>query len=127
MPINTTLLMMRSPPAAAPNARLACHNWPMISAVVRFRLKPWRPVEQNAHSSAQPACEETQSVPRSSSGMNTVSTALRLPTSNRNLRVPSADSLSLIVGAGDTVAVARSFSRSDLAMSVIALKSASPR
>jgi hypothetical protein len=36
----------------------------MISATVRLRLKPWRPVEQNEHSRAHPACDETQSVPR---------------------------------------------------------------
>ena len=68
---------------------MAHHNWPMISATDRLRLKPWRPVEQNAHSSAQPTWEETHSVPRSVSGMNTVSMPLPVPTDNSHLRVPS--------------------------------------
>jgi hypothetical protein len=44
----------------------------MISATVRLRLKPCLPVEQKEQSSAHPACVEMHSVPRSSSGMNTV-------------------------------------------------------
>ena len=56
----------------------------MISAADRLRLKPRLPVEQNAQSSAQPACEDAQ-VPRLVSGMNTVSTALALPTSRQPL------------------------------------------
>src|SRR4051812_11584906 len=34
-------------PGWAPRALFASHNWPMISAVVRLRLKPCLPVEQN--------------------------------------------------------------------------------
>jgi hypothetical protein len=49
--------------------RLATQSCPMISPTARSRLKPWRPVEQNLQSRAQPTCDETQSVPRSSSGM----------------------------------------------------------
>ena len=76
MPIITTLVIGGLPcsihGAVKPSAsrvRLACHSCPMISAVVRLRLKPCLPVEQNAQSSAHPACEEMHSVPRSSSGM----------------------------------------------------------
>ena len=107
MPISTTLEMTRSSPWTAPSALLASQNWPMISATVRLRLKPCLPVEQKAQSSAQPACVDTHSVPRSSSGMNTVSTALPLPTSIRNLRVPSSDSLSETTAGGATTAVRR--------------------
>ena len=67
MPIITTLVMMRSsesPEPKSPSAWLANQSWPMISATVRLRLKPCLPVEQNEQSSAQPACEETHSVPR---------------------------------------------------------------
>ena len=35
------------------SARLAIQIWPMISAVARLRLKPWRPVEQKVQASAQ--------------------------------------------------------------------------
>ena len=76
MPIITTLVIGARPASthgavtpSASSARLACHSWPTISATVRLRLKPCLPVEQNAQSSAQPACDEMHSVPRSSSGM----------------------------------------------------------
>ena len=69
MPISTTLVTGRSPPGSRPSSRLASQTWPTISAVVRLRLKPCCAVEQNAQSSAQPTCEDTQSVPRSVSGM----------------------------------------------------------
>ena len=54
---------------------------PTISAVVRLRLKPCCAVEQNEQSIAQPTCEEMHSVPRSASGMYTISIAWPLPTS----------------------------------------------
>ena len=99
MPIITTLVIgvpARSTHGvdtpSASSARFASHSWPMISPTVRLRLKPCLPVEQNAQSSAQPACEEMHSVPRSSSGMKTVSIALPAPTSSSHLRVPSAGS-----------------------------------
>ena len=76
MPIITTLVIGARPCStqgalmpSASSARFACHSWPTISPVVRLRLKPCLPVEQNAQSSAQPACDEMHSVPRSSSGM----------------------------------------------------------
>src|SRR6266513_1927341 len=71
MPIITTLVIGCRPCSthgavtpSASSARLACQSWPMISATDRFRLKPCLPVEQKAQSSAQPACEDTQRVPR---------------------------------------------------------------
>ena len=54
MPMNTTLVMMRSPPSFQPSSRFASHTWPTISAVVRLRLKPCCAVEQNVQSIAQP-------------------------------------------------------------------------
>jgi hypothetical protein len=96
MPIITTLVIGARPASthgartpSASSARFASHSWPTISAVPRFRLKPCLPVEQNAQSSAHPACDEMQSVPRSASGMYTPSTALPLPASSSHLRVPS--------------------------------------
>ena len=44
-------------------------TWPTISAAPRLRTRRWVPVWQNLQVSVQPTCEETQSVPRSSSGM----------------------------------------------------------
>ncbi len=98
----------------------------MISAVLRLRLKPCLPVEQNLQSRAQPACDDTHNVPRLVSGMNTVSTALRLPTSISHLRVPSAAVTSETTGGASITALAPSFSRSGLARSLIFEKSASP-
>ena len=98
----------------------------MISAVVRLRLNPWRPVEQNWQAIVQPAWVETHSVPRLASGMKTVSTALPWPTSSSHLRVPSAATLSAIIGGGTTSASAASISRAPLARSVMRAKSDSP-
>ena len=97
MPIITTLVMARWPSGRFRRLRRWCsanQSWATISAVVRLRLKPWWPVEQKRQPTAQPACDETHSVPRSSSGMNTVSTALPAPTSNSHLIVPSVDACS---------------------------------
>src|SRR5260221_2090759 len=116
IPIITTLLITRSPLGVAPSARLAHHNWPMISATVRLRLNPCLPVEQNAHSNAQPTCEDTQSVPRPVSGMKTVSMPLAAPTESSHLRVPSVAVESAITDGGCTIArevslVRKSFDR----------------
>jgi len=105
---------------------LASQSWPMISAADRLRLKPCLPVEQNAQSSAQPACEDTHSVPRLVSGMNTVSTALALPTSSSHLRVPSDETASRTGTGARITAISLSLARSDLATSVIASKSSHP-
>jgi len=132
MPIMTTLVIWRSPfgPGSMPLVRRssnsAIHSWPMISATVRLRLKPCLPVEQKRQLTAQPACVEMHSVPRVSSGMNTVSTALPLPTSTSHLRVPSLDVWSLMMAGAVTVARVFSFSRSDLARSVMSSKFATP-
>ena len=68
---------------------LASQICPKISAVLRLREKPCLPVEQKLQLTAQPACDDTHSVPRRASGMNTASTALPPPTSNSHLRVES--------------------------------------
>src|SRR5690348_6255664 len=120
MPIITTLVT-RTP------LRAAIQSCPMISPTARSRLNPWRPVEQKPHASAHPTCEETQRVPRSSSGMNTVSIPLPVPTSKSHLIVPSAERCSESTPGARTSAVARSFSRNVFARSVIASKSPTPR
>src|SRR4051812_43448145 len=109
------------------NRLFATHTCPMISPTRKSRLNPWRPVEQNLQSRAQPTCDETQSVPRSSSGMNTVSMPLPTPTSKSHFTVPSAERCSERIAGGRTSALTFSFSRSDFARSVMASKSATPR
>ena len=74
---------------------------------------------------AQPAWVEMQSVPRSSSGMNTDSTAFPLPTSKSHLRVPSADFFSAIGFGGSIFASTASFARKLFARFVICSKSSS--
>src|SRR5712664_2760903 len=115
IPIMTTLLMTRSPLGSWPSAFLAHHSWPMISATERLRLKPWRPVEQNAHSSAHPTWDDTHSVPRSVSGINTVSMPLPVPTDNSHLRVPSVAVDSDMTDGGLTTAQPCSLARKSLA------------
>ena len=100
MPMSTTLVTRRSlgsaPGAASAAASrascvLASHTWPTISAVLKLRLKPCCAVEQNEQSSAQPTCEEMHSVPRSGSGMNTISKAWVSSARSSHLTVPSAE------------------------------------
>ncbi|MNC88999.1 hypothetical protein D3C83_48830 [compost metagenome] len=98
----------------------------MISSAARLRLKPWRPVEQNEHSSAQPAWEETQSVPRLASGMKTESTAFPVPTSSSHLRVPSAAVVSRSTRGAVITACCAIRSRNGFDISVIAPKSSTP-
>ena len=127
IPIITTFVIGARPCAtqgallpSASSVRLACQSWPMISAAVRLRLKPCLPVEQKAQSSAQPACDEMHSVPRSSSGMYTASTALPRSTSSSHLRVPSGAVASPTTAGAAMIALASSFSRRTLARSVSA-------
>ena len=84
MPMSTTLVTRRGSAGAVASAvgdasrassRAASHTWPTISAVLKLRLKPCCAVAQKEQSSAQPTCEEMHSVPRSGSGMNTISKA----------------------------------------------------
>src|SRR5665811_1919856 len=78
MPIITTLDTSLSPFGSLPMARLAHHNWPMISALVRFRLNPCLPVEQNEQSSAHPTWLEMHSVPVSYTHLRAHETVLDL-------------------------------------------------
>ena len=80
MPIITMLEMQRSPvgttpsvgrvaPGQSPKRSRAIITWPTISPAVRLRTRRWVPVWQNEQVSVQPTWLETQSVPRSVSGM----------------------------------------------------------
>ena len=91
----------------------------MISAVVKFLLNPWWPVEQNTQPTAHPACEEMQRVALSSSGINTVSTASPPPTSKSHFIVPSLEFCLEITFKGVIVQCYSSKCLKDLARSVI--------
>ena len=73
------------------SSRRISRTCPAISNASRLRLKPIAPVAQNAHCSAQPACDEMHSVTRSPSGIATVSIASPSCRRKRNFSVPSAD------------------------------------
>ena len=135
MPISTTFVTARAPSLAAPSSELASQTWPTISAVVRLRLNPWAPVEQNEQSIAQPTWLEMHSVPRPGSGMNTISIACSgvavasadAAAFRSHLRVPSCEACSESTSGSRTSATAASRSRKPLARSVIAVKSATRR
>ena len=65
MPMNT--MLVRRSTSGIP------HIWFMISAAVRLPLQPCLPVMQNWQFILQPTWQDTQRVPRSSSGIKTVS------------------------------------------------------
>ena len=66
MPMNTALVR------AADSSMLM--NWLRMSAASSCPWKPWRPVMQNLQPILHPACDDTQSVFLSSSGIMTDST-----------------------------------------------------
>ena len=66
-------------------------TWPTISGVERLRTSFCVPVWQNLQVSVQPTWEETQSVPRSSSGICTLSTSCPSGKRSSHFRVPSVD------------------------------------
>ena len=53
----------------SPRSSRATMIWPAISPGVRLRTSIWVPVWQKVQASVQPTWDETQSVPRFSSGM----------------------------------------------------------
>jgi hypothetical protein len=86
MPMNTMFVGFSS--GLASTISRTC---PAISNGVKFLRNPMRPVAQNEHLSAQPACEEMQSVRLDPEGMSTDSMASPSFSRHRYLRVPSAD------------------------------------
>jgi hypothetical protein len=127
MPISTTLVTLLWPVELEANALFANHSCAMISAALRLRLNPCLAVEQKVQSKAQPTCDETHSVPRPGSGMNTVSMALSSSKRNNHLIVPSEDTCSVPHCGIEISAVSRSLARSGRLKSVIASKSLAPR
>src|SRR5437879_2318903 len=140
IPISTTLVTWRSSPGALAgspalarcrcsraSSRTASHTCPTISAVLRLRLKPCWAVAQNEQSSAQPTCEEMHSVPRSGSGMNTISNAWAASARSSHLRLPSPERCcERICGARTSACAARSV-RNSRARSVMSANEPTPR
>ena len=95
MPIMTMLVSLRfvSGDGHSPNASRAIITWPTISAGSRLRTRRCVPVWQNLQVSVQPTCEETHSVPRSSSGMWTVSASCPSTKRSSHFLVPSTEIL----------------------------------
>ena len=72
-------------------------NWPTISAGARLRTRGCVPVWQKLQVSVQPTWLETQTEPRSSSGMLTVSASLPSGKRSSHLRVPSTERCSVTI------------------------------
>ena len=72
-------------------------NWPTISAGVRLRTSGCVPVWQKLQVSVQPTWLDTQTEPRSSSGMLTVSASLPSGKRSSHLRVPSIERCSVTI------------------------------
>ena len=77
-------------------------NWPTISADVRLRTSGWVPVWQKVQVSVQPTWLETQTEPRSVSGMLTVSASLPSAKRSSHLRVPSTERCSVTIEGRST-------------------------
>ena len=117
IPMKTTLVTC----LGGVNRRIS-RTCPAISNISRLRVKPIAPVAQKAHCSAQPACEEMQSVRREPSGIATVSMNSPSSRRNRNFSVPSLEvCLAASVSRGIVKCSSRRFLNAT-GMSVIASK-----
>jgi len=101
-------------------------NWPTISAGAKLRTKGWVPVWQKLQVSVQPTWLETQTEPRSSSGMLTVSASLPSGKRSSHLRVPSVERCSVTISGRSTTNNSASRSRVFLVMLVMRPKSVTP-
>ena len=79
-------------------------NWPTISAGSRLRTSGWVPVWQKLQVSVQPTWLETQTEPRSSSGLLTVSLSLNDGFYSNNYNWVSG-SVSYTLNKSNTIAV----------------------
>ena len=128
MPI-ITMLVRRRPSGElghSPSESRASITWPTISAAVRLRTSFIVPVKQKRQLSVQPTWLETHSVPRSASGMNTISYSSPAERSS-HLRVPSVETCASITSGRPTTNCASSPSRSGFDRSDICANSVTPR
>ena len=117
------------PPALghSPRASRASITWPTISPGVRLRTRRMVPVWQNRQFSVQPTWLDTHSVPRSASGMNTISKSCPSAVRSSHLRVPSLECWASTISGRPITKRSASQGRMVLAMSVIASNSVTPR
>ena len=101
-------------------------NWPTISSGVRLRTSGWVPVWQKVQVSVQPTWLETQTEPRSASGMFTVSASLPSAKRSSHLRVPSTERCSVTIEGRSITNWSARRSRAFLAMLVMRPKSVTP-
>ena len=85
------------------------------------------PVKQKRQFKVQPTWLETQSVPRSASGMNTISKSWPSGVRSSHLRVPSVETSSVTTSGRAISKRSASQARCGLAMSLIASKPRCPR
>ena len=85
------------------------------------------PVWQKVQLSVQPTCDETQRVPRASSGMKTISNSWPSVVESSHLRVPSLLICAVTMSGRPMTKRSLSQGRRPLAMSVISAKSVTPR
>ncbi len=126
----TTMLVKRRPgrPVGHSSSRSrATSICARISPADRLRTSGIVPVRQKLQERVQPTWVETQSAPRSSSGMNTLSTSWPSAKRSSHLRVPSADRSSAMSSGRAMVQRSASPSRSAAGRSVICSKSPAPR
>ena len=102
-------------------------TWLTISGADRLRTRRCVPVWQNLQVRVQPTCEETHSVPRSSSGMWTDSTSWPSRNFSSHLRVPSIDCRSTETAGRPTTNCSASAARNSLDRLLMAAKSVAPR
>ena len=129
MPIITMLVSSRPSgcDGHSPSASRASMTWPTISAGLRLRTSRIVPVWQKVQLSVQPTWLDTHSVPRSASGMNTISKSLPSAVRSSHLRVPSDESCASTTSGREITKRSASHGCCALAMSVIAAKSLTPR
>ena len=111
----------------SPSASRASMTWPTISPASRLRTSRIVPVWQKVQLRVQPTWLETQSVPRSASGMNTISKSWPSWVRNSHLRVPSVETCSTTTSGRAIANRSASQARCGLAMSLIAPNSVAPR
>ena len=102
-------------------------TWPTISDGSRLRTSRIVPVWQKRQLSVQPTWLETHRVPRSASGMNTISKSLPSRVRSSHLRVLSDETCASTTSGRAMTKCCSSHGRCALAISVIGEKSVAPR
>ena len=129
MPIMTMLVSIRPSGELghSPSASRASITCPTISPDSRLRTSFIVPVWQKRQLSVHPTWLDTHSVPRSASGMNTISKSWPSWVRSSHLRVPSFETCASTTSGRVMAKRSASQGACALAISVIAEKSLTPR